>query len=180
MIAAAIDWTAASTVLSGFAIFFVVALIPGAIWFHRKVIRPLSFVLGLKAEESPTGQAIPPIPTQISELREIASAVQTKQVENARQIGLLTAEMHPNGGHSMRDVVDRNERNTAELSVKVVDLQGILTNHLADEKGERDKTAALALKTAAELATLQVKTAADLAALTSKTAAELAKDTSAS
>ena len=119
---AAIDWTAASTVLSGFAIFFVVALIPGAIWFHRKVIRPLSFVLGLKAEESPTGEAIPPIPSQLADMRKNQIEFKSAMVKQDGQIAIIKAELFPNHGGSLRDTADRAEAAVSEVRTKVIDL----------------------------------------------------------
>jgi hypothetical protein len=142
--------------LGGIATFLAVLLIPAAWLFHRKVIRPLSFVLGLKQEDSPTGEPIPSIPVQLAAMRK-------NQEEFKGEIQTINAEVHPNSGKSLRDVVDRNDRNTRDLSMKVVDLQGTIDAHLAEERREREKIAALALKTAADLATLTSKTATELA-----------------
>jgi hypothetical protein len=152
----ATSWTSAGPALGGIATFFILFVLPAAWFFHRKVIRPLSFVLGLKAEESPTGEPIPSIPVQLAEMRR-------NQEEFKGQIKVINAEVHPNGGSSMRDVVDRNDRNTRDLSMKVVDLQESLDKHLAEERREREKIAALALKAAADLAALTAKTASELA-----------------
>ena len=110
---ASIDWSSASTILSGLAIFITVAVLPLAIVFHRRVVRPLSFVLGLKAEDSPTGQAIPTIPQQLAAIR---------------------AELHPNGGSSMRDSVDRAEKNVHEVQLRVIDLEKAIRTKDASNK----------------------------------------------
>jgi hypothetical protein len=158
----AVDWTSASTILSGFAVFFVVALIPGALWFHRKVIRPLSFVLGLKAEESPTGEAIPPIPTQLAGMRKLQIDFKTGQDAQNGEIAIIKAELFPNHGSSLRDSVNRNEADTAKVKLAVIDLKQTVDTHMTDEREARDTTAALVLKTAADLAALTSKTATDL------------------
>jgi hypothetical protein len=152
----ATGFTSFAQSLGGLATFVAVLLIPGAWLFHRKVIKPLSFVLGLKQEDSPTGEPIPSIPVQLAEMRK-------NQEVFKEQVRTINAEVHPNGGNSLRDAVDSNGRNTRELSMKVVDLQGTLASHLAEERREREKIATLALKTAAELAALTSKTATELA-----------------
>jgi len=163
MLDSSIDWTAASTVLSGFAVFFVIALIPLGLWFHRKVIRPLGFVLGLKATESPTGEEIPSIPVQLAELRKGYVEMRTTQVRISGHITSIQAELHPDSGSSLRDSMDRSEAITKAVHLQVVDLQKTVETHMADERKEREKVSALALKTAAELAALTAQTAKDLA-----------------
>jgi hypothetical protein len=98
----ATDWSSLSTILSGLAIFVGAAIVPIVMLFHRRVVKPLSFVLGLKKEDSPTGEAIPNIPTQLASIR---------------------AELHPNGGSSMRDSVDRAEKTAHEVQVRVINLE---------------------------------------------------------
>ena len=127
---AGIDFTSASTILSGFAIFFAVGILPAAWWFHRKVVKPLSFVLGLKKEDSPSGEEIPSIPVQRAAMRKNQESFKKTQAELQGQVVTLTAEMHPNGGHSMRDAVDK-------LSVNVIDLDKKLTNHLKEVEDDR-------------------------------------------
>ncbi len=109
---AAVDLTSWSTILSGFAILVTVCVIPAGVLFHKRVVRPLSFVLGLKAEDSPTGEKIPTIPQQLAQIR---------------------AELHPNGGSSMRDSVDRAEKLSHTTLARVIDLEGAVRSHVADD-----------------------------------------------
>ena len=158
---AAIDWTAASTILSGFAIFFAVGILPAAWWFHRKVVKPLSFVLGLKQEDSPTGEQIPSIPIQLNDMRKNQVEFKAAQVNQSGEIAIIKAEVFPNHGGSLRDVVDRSETGLAAVKLQVVDVQTTLDKHVSDEKIERERIAALALKTASELAEFTARTAAE-------------------
>jgi len=165
---AAINYDHVAQILGSLTPFLALLILPAAWFLNKKVIKPLTFVLGLKQEDSPTGEPIPSIPVQLSEMRKEQSALKT-------QVRVINAQVHPNGGSSMRDVVDCNSRDTKHVTLKVADLQRTLDDHLAEEQGEREKIAALTLKTAAEVATLATKTASDLAALTTKTASELSR-----
>lgn len=131
--------------------------------FHRRVVKPLSFVLGLKAEQSPTGEAIPPIPAQIAGLRKLADAMHAQQEETRVEIGLIKAELHPNGGGSLRDQTDMNGKATIEVMAKVVDLEKAMERHNEEERLAREEVARVAMKTAAELAELTSQKATDLA-----------------
>ncbi len=153
----AVSLTSASTILSGFAIFFVAGLIPCAIWFHHRVIRPLSFVLGLKADESPTGEAIPPIPTQLADMRRTQLTIQATQKATENRLVRIEGELHPNGGTSLRDAVDDKQRRIVALDLKVVDLANRLETLHQEDATERAAVAALAAKTAAELAEFTAK-----------------------
>ena len=140
--------------LGSLAPFLALLVIPGGWLFHRKIIKPLSFVLGFKQEDSPTGEPIPSIPVQLAEMRKNQTEMRDNQELFKEQVRVITAEVHPNGGNSLRDVVDRNDRNTRDLSMKVVDLQGTLDAHLIEERKEQAITAALAAETAKKLAGL--------------------------
>jgi hypothetical protein len=86
-------------------------LIPAAIMFHRRVIRPLRWVLGVSAADSPTGEEVLPVPQQLAELR-------TNQREVMETLG-------PNGGSSILDL----SRKTHKLALST---DRALKQHLTD------------------------------------------------
>jgi hypothetical protein len=172
---AATSWTSAGPALGGIATFFILFVLPAAWFFHRKVIRPLSFVLGLKAEESPTGEPIPSIPVQLADMRKNQIDFRTVQAKTATEVASIKAELHPNSGHSMRDVTDRTEASLKEVRLQVVDVQTALERHLVEEQVARQAVSDLASRTAAELAAVTAKTASDLAVRTVETATEVAR-----
>jgi hypothetical protein len=145
---ASVHFTETAQALAGFATFLVILIIPALWFFNKKVIKPLSWVLGLKKEDSPTGEEILPIPQQLAQLRashvELRSAqteMRTTQVELQGSLAKITTEMHSNGGSTLRDSVDRNERMTKDLVVRVINLE----DHLKSD-------AALTVQTAVDLA----------------------------
>lgn len=71
-------------------------LIPAALLFHRRVIRPLRWVLGVTAADSPTGEAVLPVPQQLAELRKSNAAV--------------LAALGPNGGSSILDLARKSHK----------------------------------------------------------------------
>jgi len=153
----------------------VLMLVPAAWFFHRKVIRPLSWMLGLKAEQSPTGEAVLTIPQQLAELRQHQTVV-------VAEVASIKAEVNPNGGGSLRDSTDRNEKMTREIGLHVVDLQSAFDKHMVEERQSRDAISELALKTAGEVALLVVATAKDVkvaAEANASSVARLATDTAA-
>jgi hypothetical protein len=191
VVTAAVHLSSYAQGLGGIATFIVVLVLPAAWFFHRKVIRPLSWMLGLKAEESPTGEEILPIPQQLVVMRKNQDEVKGNLVK-------LTAEMHPNGGGSMRDSIDRNERLTAATQLRVINLEGVMARHAEtdelvwtgitksliglatgqkDAKQTAEDVAALTVETAAEVKATAEHTAADVASLAVDTATELAQDT---
>lgn len=99
-------------------------LIPAAILFHRRVIRPLRWVLGVPIEDSPTGEAVLPVPQQLAELR-------SNQQEVMRTLG-------PNGGSSIIDLA----RKTHKLALST---DRALKQHLIDSaQSEKDIWQAIA------------------------------------
>ena len=159
MIIAAAWYESAGSIVGALVAFVALILIP-AYWFlHRKVIKPLSFVLGLKQEDSPTGTAIPNIPMQLAAIR---------------------AELHPNGGSSMRDSIDRNERSVQQVNLRLVDLDQAIRTHVAEDAasfGIINKTlnALLAGQLSAARAALLVKDAIDKSEADKIVAREAAK-----
>jgi hypothetical protein len=105
----------------------VLVLVPVAIYMNHKVIRPMSWVLGLKADESPTGEVIPPIPQQLSELR-------NQGKDRAIQIAAIRKELHPNGGSSLRDVTDFNAIALDEARKHMVALEAHMAKHDTEER----------------------------------------------
>jgi hypothetical protein len=93
-------------------------LIPAAILFHRKVIRPLRWVLGVSAGDSPTGEAVLPVPQQLLELRRGAAESKANQEK-------VIALLGPNGGSSILDLA----RKTHKLAVST---DKALKRHLID------------------------------------------------
>jgi hypothetical protein len=116
---AAVDWANLGIVIGGFSTAAAIVGAPAAYFFHKKVVRPLKWVLGVPAEDSPDGKAIPPIPHQLADLRIDVMAVKT--------------EMHPNGGSSMRDSLNRNEMMTAQSQKLLQNLDIRLSEHVVDD-----------------------------------------------
>jgi hypothetical protein len=168
--------------MGGLATFFVLVVAPLAWFFHRKVIKPLSFVLGLKQEDSPTGEPIASIPIQLAGLRKNQEAFVNVQTEQGRDIALIKSEVFPNHGSSLRDAVDHHGTELTEVRLQVVDLQDAISRAEAD----RRRVAQLAVDTAtraknvadtaaAAVAKLAVDTAADVKIKKDLDAADLAK-----
>lgn len=144
--AAGINWAVIGEALGGLATFIVLLAVPAAIFFHRKVIRPLRWVLGVTADDSPTGEAILPVPQQLAALRR-------------DQLTILAAasELVDNGGNSIKDRV----RMTHKLAQST---DRVLREHLrvsAENEAEIWKAIAFADKHASTTA----KAAADAAQL---------------
>jgi hypothetical protein len=168
-----IHWEELGPALGGIATFVVALVIPAFWLFHHKVIKPLSFVLGLKQEDSPTGEAIPSIPVQLAQLR-------ADGVKRTSELSKLSVELHPNGGATLRDAIDRSEKGVAKVQVQVVDLDNLLQSHVVQEAQARSDLAVLVSKTASEVAALAVLTAKDVkttAEANASSVARLATDT---
>jgi hypothetical protein len=89
--------------LGGVATFIVLLCVPAGMLFHRKVIKPLRWVLGVTAEDSPTGEAVLPVPQQLLELR-------THQINLERMVHESLKELMPNNGSSMVDRVRQTHK----------------------------------------------------------------------
>lgn len=116
---AAVDWANLGIIVGGFATAAAVVGAPAAYFFHKKVVRPLKWVLGVPAEDSPDGKAIPPIPHQLANLRTDVLAIKS--------------EMHPNGGSSMRDSLNRNELMTAQTLKSQGEVSERLEAHITED-----------------------------------------------
>jgi len=155
-------WSGLGPALGGLATFVVVLVVPAIILFHRKVIRPLRFVLGIKEDESPTGEAIPSIPRQLALLR-------TDQVKLIGNVGSIMAEVFPNHGSSLRDAVDGHGLELQEIRLTVVDLEAAIRK--ADK--DRHRVAQLAVETAAKAKVVADAAAASVAKLAVQTAEDV-------
>jgi len=121
------SWATIFEVAAAVATLFALLLVPAAILFHRKVVRPLKWVLGTRAEDSPTGEEIMPIPHQLAQMRK-------SQLEIARR----TEELDNNHGNSVKDTV----RKTHRLALST---DRLLRQHLVDAaENERDIWRAIA------------------------------------
>jgi hypothetical protein len=96
---AAVDWGTFGEVLGGFGTAMAVLVVPAAVLFHRRVIRPLRWVLGVSAAASPTGEEVKPVPIQLAELRQTATVLLAR-----------TEELQNNGGGSMKDLARKTHR----------------------------------------------------------------------
>lgn len=151
-----IDWAVVGETLGGLATFVVLLAVPVALLFHRKVIRPLRWVLGVTADDSPTGEAILPVPQQLAELRKAQE-----------QILVASRELIDDGGNSIKDRV----RMTHKLAMST---DRVLKEHLrnsAENEAEIWKAIALTDKHAAATAL-----ATDLMAKAAAEAAQLVQD----
>lgn len=92
----ATDFTNIFVAVGAVATVISLLLVPAAILFHRKVIRPLRWVLGVAAADSPTGEAVLPVPQQLAELRRY-------QQDVLKALG-------PNGGSSILDLARKSHK----------------------------------------------------------------------
>jgi hypothetical protein len=99
-------------------------IIPAAVLFHRRVIRPLRWVLGVPAADSPTGEEVLPVPQQLAELRAAHREVMDT--------------LGPNGGSSIIDLA----RKTHKIALST---DRLLKQHLVDSaQSEKDMWQAIA------------------------------------
>jgi hypothetical protein len=153
MLEATFDWGGVGAILGGCATFLAIVVAPLALLFHRRVIKPLSWVLGLKADESPTGEEVLPVPRQLAELRKgqqaakldhdtltlTVAGMKLQQETTAANIKEIRAEVFPNHGSSLRDAVDKNGRTVETVRVEVVDLHEALDTHLVEARKDHAK-----------------------------------------
>jgi hypothetical protein len=95
----------------------------------------------------------------------VADPLKEIPVIRAAQVEIRN-ELHPNGGSSMRDSIDRNEQVTVETSVQVVELTDKVSGHIADDNArwETIDVSLAALKVGQkEAAVVAVATADELA-----------------
>ena len=106
------SWSEVGQVGGFFVAFCAVIVVPVALTFHRKVIRPLRWVLGVTAADSPTGEEVLPVPQQLALLRKTQLEIMEK-----------TAQLENNGGSSVKDQV----RQTHKLAIQI---RNTLNQHL--------------------------------------------------
>jgi hypothetical protein len=73
-----------------------VIFVPAGIIFYRRVMRPLRWVLGVSAADSPSGEAVLPVPQQLLELR--------------RNQAQIMSVVGPNGGSSILDIARKSHK----------------------------------------------------------------------
>lgn len=114
----AVNTTNVFVILGVIATIISVIFVPAGIIFYRRVMRPLRWVLGVSAADSPSGEAVLPVPQQLLELRKGAAESKANQ---ERVIALLG----PNGGSSILDIA----RKSHKLAVSI---DRALKKHLLD------------------------------------------------
>lgn len=131
---AGVHWSGVFESAGGIAGVVALLLVPASIIFHRKVIRPLRWVLGVSAENSPTGQEILPVPKQLAELR-------SNQVEVQSNQDAILKQLSPNHGNSLYDkvkqthaIATRTERTLNEHLVKSAENEAEIWRAIATKK----------------------------------------------
>lgn len=86
----------------------VVIVLPGFYLFHRKVVRPMRWVLGVTADDSPTGEEVQSVPKQLAQIRQTQLDIVTR-----------TEQLEKNHGGSMRDLVSRTHKLVVKVDTKL-------------------------------------------------------------
>lgn len=114
----AVNTTNIFVILGVIATIIAIIFVPTGVLFYRKVMRPLRWVLGVSAADSPSGEAVLPVPQQLLELRRGAAESKANQEK-------VIALLGPNGGSSILDLA----RKTHKLAVST---DKALKRHLID------------------------------------------------
>jgi hypothetical protein len=92
----AVNTTNIFVILGVIATIISLVFVPAGIIFYRRVMRPLRWVLGVSAADSPSGEAVLPVPQQLLELRK-------------NQAQIMTV-LGPNGGSSILDIARKSHK----------------------------------------------------------------------
>ena len=128
------------------------------------------------------------VPSMIARFKTVETGVIAAKQEaaaTARLVADVNAQLHPNGGTSMRDSLDRNEQITVATGREVAGLVKRVEGHIADdtqiwnELGEGLKALAggqdEAVRDRVEVAATAIRVAADVAQTTIDTASDVAQ-----